>query len=125
MTMKPHNAWPSTRSQLAKGPSGGPRDQVYAALWSAYPEYPGNCSDEDCRKLLDQLLDEGVNPDELITAAAEYAERCDGAEPRLLVFWLRCRCWEPKNHHLADTHQPVAARARFTNHGIGGGGHRL
>ncbi|WP_029079313.1 hypothetical protein [Bradyrhizobium sp. th.b2] len=79
--------------------AGRSRDQAYAALWAAYPNH---VSENDSRKLFDQLLDEGIDPDMLIAGAAEYAERCQGKPPeqiRLLCYWLRVRCWEDENRH--------------------------
>jgi hypothetical protein len=104
---------PSMR-QITANATGGPRDQAFAALWRAYPEYPRDCSDEDCRELFENALDNGANPDVLIAAAAEYAKRCDGNgdKPQFLCFWLRVRCWEPDKRHLAD--RPAASiRPRF------------
>jgi hypothetical protein len=92
-------------------PPRNAREKAFVALWQAYPRYSRNCSDVDTRDLFCAVLDEGVAADVLISAAAEYASRLPkGAEPKLMIFWLRVRCWEAKNqHHLID---PVARMAR-------------
>jgi hypothetical protein len=74
------------------------RKQAFAALRHVYPHK--EVASTDAPELFDRLLDEGVDPDVLIAAAAEYAKRCEGvdrANIKLLCFWLRVRGWEDKN----------------------------
>jgi hypothetical protein len=83
-------------------PPRTPREKAFAALWQAYPRYPRNCSDADCERLFNALLDEGIAADDLIIEAAEYARRLPkGAEPRLMRYWLKVRCWMPEKRAMA------------------------
>jgi hypothetical protein len=89
----------------ANGPHAGVgtmREGAYAALWQVYPNqtYEG-----DAPELFYRLLDQGVDPDMLIAAAAVYARRCEGIDPvriKLLCYWLRVRGWEDENRHLLN-----------------------
>jgi len=108
-TFAPQNQNPSRSNNpigtAANGADGGSaagqsRERAYLALWRAYPNqtYEGDAPD-----VFYKLLDEGVDPDVLIAAAAAYAKRCEGIDPvriRLLCYWLRVRCWEDETHHL-------------------------
>jgi hypothetical protein len=78
---------------------GRPGDQAYTALWRAYPNHT---SQNDAPEVFQKLLAQGVDPDVLIAAAAEYAKRCEGTPPeriKLLCYWLRVRGWEDENRH--------------------------
>jgi hypothetical protein len=73
-------------------------ERAYAALWRVYPYHPDPDGDEtDAREVFDQLLDEGVDPGDIINGATAYAKRCIGAHPMtigFMVYWLRGRGWE-------------------------------
>jgi hypothetical protein len=101
---------PSLRTTTnAPGAIANQRDRDMAALCLAYPEYPGEGADEDCRGLFETAIDNGADPGVMIAAAAEYAKRIEGNgdKPQFLCFWLRCECWLPENAHKAD--QPKAS----------------
>ncbi len=74
------------------------RERAYGALWRVYPYHPDPDRDEtDAREVFYQLLDEGVDPGEIISGATAYAKRCIGAHQMtigFMVYWLRGRGWE-------------------------------
>jgi hypothetical protein len=65
------------------------RERAYAALWEVYPNktYP-----HDGPEAFGQLLDEGIDADDLIAEAKRYATKCSGMNGKnipFLCFWLR------------------------------------
>jgi hypothetical protein len=75
------------------------RERAYGALWQVYPYHPNPAdreSEPDARQVFNQLLDDGVDPEEITTAAAAYAERCIGLKKSsidFMVYWLRHKDW--------------------------------
>lgn len=86
--------------------SASPREHDYAALWRAYPRYMRDGSDVGCRELFEQVLDNGVDPAELIEAAAEYARRLNGQRPRLMCYWLKVGGWKKEKYHMLPDPDP-------------------
>jgi DNA-binding transcriptional regulator YhcF (GntR family) len=76
------------------------RARAYSALVRAYPKYPPDCSDDECREIFDQHLDAGIDADDIIDGAANYADQCKGTKPRLLIYYLRVKGWQWENYHL-------------------------
>ena len=81
------------------------RERAFGALLNAYPKYPRDPSDTQCRGIFEQLLDDGTDPDKIINGATAYAERCEGTkinprEIRLLIFYLRVKGWLPDNRKM-------------------------
>ena len=80
------------------------RERAYGALWRIYPFHPhlsDNNSEPDSREEFDKLLDQGIDPGEIIAGAADYAARCKDADPRIIDFmvcWLREKGWKDKNY---------------------------
>jgi Helix-turn-helix domain len=95
------------------------RTRAFSALVASYPKYPRDSSDSQCREIFDQLIDGGIDHNDIIDGAAVYAERCKGSDPRtirLLIYYLRVKGWLPENYHymqpmpvLQSHRQPVGA----------------
>jgi hypothetical protein len=63
-------------------------ERAYAALCDVYP----NKTNADHREAFDKLLDEGIEPYDLVSAAKLYAVKHAGMKPKdfpLLCYWLR------------------------------------
>ena len=78
------------------------RARAFRALVATYPKYPRDSSDSQCREIFDQLIDDGIDPDDIIDGAADYAERCKGTDARtirLLIYYLRVKGWRPEDYH--------------------------
>jgi hypothetical protein len=82
------------------------RARAFGALIRAYPKYPPDCSDSQCREIFDQLIDDGTDPADIIDGAKTYADRCNGTDSiRLLIYYLRVKGWQPENyHHMQPMH---------------------
>ena len=64
------------------------RERAFGALLEAYP----NKTNGDHRNAFDELLDQGIEADDLIAAAKHFAKTTRGTKPKdhpLLCFWLR------------------------------------
>jgi hypothetical protein len=55
---------------------------------------------ENCKRIFNDLLDRGVDPDEIISAAKAYAMEVSssGISPLPFVTWLETRAWERYRH---------------------------
>jgi hypothetical protein len=61
------------------------RERGYAALWDVWP----NKKHAHARDAYDELIDDGIDPDDLITEAKFYIAKTEAKEIPYLRFWLK------------------------------------
>lgn len=73
-----------------------PRAGAFRALCRTHPEDADPNTATEARKIFDQLIDEGLDPERLIEAAYTYCDICRGIDTvKPLSDWLRSRAFQP------------------------------
>jgi hypothetical protein len=88
------------------------RERGYAALWRVWP----NKKHAHARDAYDELIDDGIDPDDLITEAKLYMDKTEAKEIPYLRFWLK----DAAKSSLVATSLDMGRPARVT-----GGGHAI
>jgi hypothetical protein len=71
------------------------RAGAFRALCRAHPEDADPNTATEARKIFDQLIDEGLDPEKLIEAADNYCDKCRGINlVKPLSDWLRSRAFQ-------------------------------